>query len=46
MYEDRITMIHEPGGFQMEGLRKDLVRIISFLEYKFKDNSEDEYSKS
>ena len=46
LYEDRITMIHEPGGFQMEGLRKDLVRIISFLEYKFKDNSEDEYSKS
>lgn len=46
LYEDRITMIHEPGGFLMEGLRKDLVRIISFLEFKFKDNNGEEYSKS
>ena len=46
LYEDRITMIHEPGGFIIEGLRKDLVRIISFLEFKFKDKNEDEYSKS
>ena len=46
LYEDRLTFFHEPGGFVIEGLRKDVIRIISFLEFKFKDNNEDEYSKS
>ena len=46
MFEDRITMTREPGGFNVEGLRREVVRIISFLEYKFKEDGEDTYSKS
>lgn len=46
MFEDRITMTRVPGGFKIEGLRKEVVRIISFLEYKFRENGEDIYSKS
>lgn len=45
MHEDRITMTREPGGYVMEGLRKDVMRLASFLEFKFKEN-EDGYSKS
>ena len=45
MWEDRITMTKEPGGFVLEGLRKDVVRIASFLVFKFKENAEDDYSK-
>ena len=41
LYEDRLTFFHEPGGFVIEGLRKDVIRIISFLEFKFKDSNED-----
>ncbi|MBP5487307.1 MAG: hypothetical protein J6Y06_06755 [Bacteroidales bacterium] len=44
MWEDRITMTKEPGGFILEGLRRDIVRLISFLEFKFNNN--DDYSKS
>ena len=44
MWEDRITMTKEPGGFVVEGLRRDIVRLISFLEFKFNNN--DDYSKS
>ena len=46
MFEDRVTFVKEPGGFTVEGLRKEIVRIISGLEYKFKNDSEDNYSKS
>mgnify|MGYP007069861668 CR=1 FL=1 len=36
MFEDRITMVKSPTGFEIEGLRKVIVRIISGLEYSFK----------
>jgi hypothetical protein len=45
MWEDRVTFIKEPGGFQVEGLRKVIVRLISGLEYTFRNESDDYYSK-
>ena len=35
MYEDRITITRTPEGYYMEGLRKDVLRLASGLEYKF-----------
>lgn len=35
MLEDRITLKREFGGFQVEGLTKDVVRVIHGLEYAF-----------
>lgn len=35
-FEDRITMTRDLGGFYVEGLTKDIVRIINGLEYKFR----------
>lgn len=42
MLEDRITMTHNLEGFEIEGLTKDVVRIVGGLEYKFRveDNGE------
>ena len=40
MFEDRITMVKDFGGFSLEGPSKDLVRVIGALEYKFR-NPED-----
>jgi hypothetical protein len=40
MLEDRITMTRTLGGFEVEGLTKDVVRIIGGLEYKFRRNDE------
>lgn len=42
MCEDRITMTRELGGFEVEGLTKEVVRIVGGLEYKFRvlDNEE------
>lgn len=37
MFEDDITMTRSFTGFTMEGLRKDLVRLSSGLEYKFRN---------
>lgn len=37
MLEDRITFTREAGGFQVEGLTKEVVRIVSALEYQKKD---------
>ena len=36
MFEDRITMTRDLPGFYVEGLTKDVVRIVSGLEYKFR----------
>lgn len=44
MYEDRISFIRNFSGFQVEGLRKDVVRIVYGLEYKFR-NKEVEVGK-
>lgn len=37
LFEDRITLTRELGGFYVEGLTKDIVRIINGLEYKFRN---------
>lgn len=36
MFEDRITLTRCLGGFVMEGLRKDVVRLSMGLEHKFR----------
>ncbi len=45
MNEDRVTFVKEPGGFVVEGLRKVTIRLVSGLEYKFRDEGNDSYSK-
>ena len=45
MWEDRITFTRQEGGYDIEGLRRDVVRFARGLEYKFRNNSDD-YSKS
>lgn len=35
MYEDRITLTRTAGGFELEGLRKDVIRLASGLENRF-----------
>lgn len=42
MYEDRISFIRNFSGFQVEGLRKDVVRIVYGLEYKFRNKEVEE----
>jgi len=37
MWEDRLTFTHELPGFYIEGLTKDVVRVISGLEAKFRE---------
>lgn len=36
-FEDRVTMTRDFGGFYVEGLTKDIVRIINGLEYRFRN---------
>lgn len=36
MFEDRITMVKDFGGFSLEGPSKDLARLIGALEFKFR----------
>lgn len=40
MYEDRITLTRTAEGYYMEGLRKDVLRFASGLEYKFQDKED------
>lgn len=40
MYEDRITITAKLGGAEVEGLRKDVFRIVTGLESRFRDNAE------
>ena len=42
MWEDRITVTRTATGFSVEGLTKDVVRIVSALEYRFSLPKEDE----
>ena len=37
MGEDRITIEKTLGGFEVEGLSRDIVRIVYALEYKLRD---------
>ena len=45
MFEDRITLTRTPRGFQVEGLRRIVVRIVGSREYAFMDKGQDTYSK-
>ena len=45
MFEDRITLTRTSSGFEAEGLRKIVVRIAGALEYHFRENGQDGYSK-
>ena len=36
VWEDRITMEHGLGGFTLEGVSKDVARVASGLEFKFR----------
>ena len=40
MFEDRITFTRTLGGFSLEGLRKDTIRIIYGLENSLRDSEE------
>ena len=40
MYEDRITIVRTAEGYYMEGLRKDVLRFASGLEYKFQEKED------
>jgi len=42
VWEDRITITPILGGITLEGRTKDLARLISVLQYKFKETQEDE----
>ena len=36
-WEDRITLTRELAGFYMEGISKDVARLASALEFKFRN---------
>lgn len=42
LYEDRVTLTPVLGGFDVSGRTKDTVRLISALEYKFREIQEGE----
>ena len=41
MFEDRITLTMTEGGFEMEGLRKDVFRLSMNLEYRLDPQQQD-----
>ena len=41
MYEDRIILTRRPGGYEMEGLRKDVLRIATGFEHRFHTSNEE-----
>lgn len=45
MGEDRITVSKCFGGFEVEGLSRDIVRIVYALQYKLRDSSLDNNSQ-
>lgn len=42
MFEDRISLTRDISGFYVEGLTKDVSRLVYGLEYKFRGEKEDE----
>ena len=40
MWEDRITLTPVLGGYQAEGLSRDLVRVVSSIEHHFRNHGE------
>ena len=41
LWEDRITLTPVLGGFQVEGLSRDLVRVVSAIEHHFRNHGND-----
>jgi hypothetical protein len=41
MWEDRISLKPVLGGFEAEGLSRDLVRVVSSIEHYFREKSND-----
>ena len=41
MWEDRITLTPVLGGYQAEGLSRDLVRVVSSIEHQFRNHGKD-----
>lgn len=41
MWEDRVTLTPVLGGFEAEGLSRDLVRVVSAVEHKFRNHGND-----
>ena len=41
MWEDRITLTPVLGGFEAEGLSRDLVRVVNSIEYHFRNHGND-----
>jgi hypothetical protein len=41
MWEDRVTLTPVLGGFEAEGLSRDLVRVVSAIEHKFRNYGND-----
>ena len=42
MYEDRLTFTRSFSGFEIEGLRKDVIRIVYGLESAFRNDNNQE----
>ena len=40
MLEDRVTVCAVPDGLEVEGITKDVIRIISNLEYRLRSGNE------
>lgn len=40
MFEDRIILTRRPGGYDMEGLRKDVLRLSNGFEHRFYSSNE------
>ncbi len=38
MFEDKVVIRQDFGGFELEGLRKDIVRLVMHLEYRLSAN--------
>ena len=41
MWEDRVTLTPVLGGFEAEGLARDLVRVVSSIEQYFRNHGKD-----
>jgi len=41
MWEDRVTLTPVLGGFEAEGLARDLVRVVSAIEQQFRNHGND-----
>lgn len=45
MYEDRLTLARTPHGYTLEGLRKDVMRLATGLEYRLNPQTEEQENR-